>query len=119
MTGRRRPGRDGGQFTAEFAAGLPALLVLLLAGLTAVVAVSTQMQCQDAARDAALAAARGETGTTGYAPPGATVHIATSPDSVTAEVTASVPVLGAHLPRIRVRATAVAAREPDQSADIP
>jgi len=37
-------------------------MLLLFAGLTAVAAVSTQMQCVDAARAGAIAAARGEPG---------------------------------------------------------
>ncbi|MET8368286.1 hypothetical protein ABZU42_01000, partial [Micromonospora profundi] len=41
----RAAGGDRGSFTAELAAGLPALLLLLLAGLTAVNAVSTRASC--------------------------------------------------------------------------
>lgn len=122
MTRRRWPGRDRGQFTAELAAGLPALVLLLLAGLTAVVAVSTRMQCLDAAREGALAASRGgpgEAAAARVAPDGASIHIATSADSVTASVTAPVPLLGSHLPHLTVHATAVAAREPDQPGVIP
>ncbi|TBL32707.1 mucin-associated surface protein, partial [Verrucosispora sp. SN26_14.1] len=51
MTGRRPAGRDRGSFTAEMAAGLPALVLLLLVGLTAVNAVSTRAACLDAARE--------------------------------------------------------------------
>jgi hypothetical protein len=122
VTGRRRPGRDRGQFTAELAAGLPALLLLLLAGLTAVLAVSTRLQCLDAAREAALAGARGApagAAAAREAPPGAIVHIAMTTDTVTAEVTAAVPLLGAHLPHLTVHAAAVAAREPDQAGTTP
>jgi hypothetical protein len=122
VTRRRWPGRDSGQFTAELAAGLPALVLLLLAGLTAVVAVSTQMQCLDAAREAALAASRGDPGEAAaarVAPAGASIHIAMSADTVTAWVAAPVPLLGAHLPHLTVHGTAVAAREPDQPGDIP
>jgi hypothetical protein len=122
LIGRRWPGRDRGQFTAELAAGLPALLLLLLAGLTAVVAVSTRLQCLDAAREGAIAAARGESGTAaaaGEAPPGATISVATAGATVTAAVSAPVRVLGGHLPQITVRATAVAAREPDTVGSVP
>ena len=70
MTGRRRPGRDRGSFTAELAAGLPALMVLLLVGLTAVAAGVAKVQCVDAARDGALAAARGEPAPPGGRPAG-------------------------------------------------
>ncbi|MGW4500288.1 TadE family type IV pilus minor pilin, partial [Micromonospora sp. NPDC004336] len=48
MNGRRRAGHDRGSFTAELAAGLPALLLLLLAGLTAVNAVGTRAGCLQA-----------------------------------------------------------------------
>jgi hypothetical protein len=118
---RRWPGRDRGQFTAELAAGLPALMLLLLAGLTAVVAVSIRLQCLDTAREAALAASRGDPGGAAarQAPPHATIHIATAADTVTVDVAAPVPLLGAHLPRLTVHATAVAAREPDPLEAVP
>jgi Flp pilus assembly protein TadG len=112
---RRRPGRDRGSYTAELAAGLPALLLLLLAGLTAVIAVTTKGQCVDAAREGALAAARGESGTTAagrVAPAGATVSVGGG-DLVTVTVRAPVRVLGNSLPTFTVDATATAAREPD------
>jgi len=97
------------------AAGLPALLMLLLAGLTAVSAVTTKAQCVDAAREAALAGSRGEAGVAaglGAAPPGATVAVAVDGDRVVATVRTPVRALGARLPRITVSATAVAAVEP-------
>jgi Flp pilus assembly protein TadG len=136
VTGRRRAGRraerlsprtcatgcpriwDGGErgsFTAELAAGLPALVLLLLAGLTAVGAVTTRAGCLDAAREAALAAARGEPGSAAgarYAPTGADISVSVSGDRVTATVRAPVRALGGRLPRISVSATAVAAVEP-------
>ncbi|NYF56495.1 TadE family type IV pilus minor pilin [Micromonospora purpureochromogenes] len=115
MSRRRPAGRDRGSFTAELAAGLPALLLLLLAGLTAVDAVTTKAACLDAAREAALAAARGESGTaagTRIAPPGAVVSVSVNGERVTATVRAPVRALGARLPRITVAATTVAAVEP-------
>ncbi len=48
--------------TAEFALLLPAVVVLLALALGTVRAVVTQVQCVDAARAAARAAARGESG---------------------------------------------------------
>ena len=122
MNGRRWPGRlralggDRGAFTAELAAGLPALMLLLLAGLTAVGAVTAQGQCVDAAREGALVAARGGPGiadATRIAPAGASVDLVEGADTVTVTVRAPVPILGGHLPAITVRAEAVAAREPD------
>ncbi|MFE9691711.1 TadE family type IV pilus minor pilin [Micromonospora sp. NPDC005806] len=97
------------------AAGLPALLLLLFAGLTAVDAVTTRAGCLDAAREAALAASRGESGSAvgaRYAPAGADVSVTVSGDRVTATVRAPVRTLGARLPRFTVSATAVAAVEP-------
>ena len=122
MSRRRWPGRDRGSFTAELAAGLPALMLLLFAGLTAVAAVSTQLQCVDAARAGAIAAARGDPGAAAaarIAPAGSDVSVAVGPDAVTVTVGAGVPLLGGHLPALTVRATAVAAREPDAGGALP
>ncbi len=108
MIGRRRPGRDRGSFTAELAAGLPALMLLLVAGLTTVAAVTTKGRCIDAARAGALAAARGEDGPAAaarVAPPGTTVTVA--PEGETVRVVARCPV-GV----LTVEAAAVAAVEP-------
>ncbi|MBO4207846.1 TadE family type IV pilus minor pilin [Micromonospora echinofusca] len=116
-----RAGRDRGSFTAELAAGLPALMLLLLAGLTAVNAVTTKAHCVDAARDAALAAARGEAGDAAgrrAAPDGATVSVNVGGDLVTATVEAPVRLLSTRLPRFTVSATAVAAVEPGQSGPV-
>ena len=115
MTGRRLAGRDRGSFTAEMAAGLPALLLFLLTGLTAVNAVSIRSTCLDAAREAALAASRGGDGTlTGsrYAPPGATVTVVLDGELVRATVRAPVRVLGGDLPAVTVVGVAVAVAEP-------
>jgi hypothetical protein len=114
VTRRRPPGRDRGSFTAELAAGLPALMLLLFAGLTAVSAVTAKGQCVDAAREAALATARGAPAPVQFSPPGASVEIEIGDDVVTARVRAPVRLLGAHLPVITVEGTAVAAREPTE-----
>lgn len=121
---RLGPPSDRGAFTAELAAGLPALMLLLLLGLTAVVAVSTRMQCLDAAREAAIAATRGEPAAEAaarVAPAGADVDVdvAQGADTVTVTVGARVRVLGGNLPLITVRATAVAAREPEDLGELP
>jgi Flp pilus assembly protein TadG len=124
---RRWPGRDQGSFTAELAAGLPALMLLLLAGLTAVGAVMTKAQCVDAARAGAIAASRGEPGIPAaarIAPDGASVSvtpdgssIAGAPGGGTVTVTVEAPIrlLGGALPRLTVRSVAVAAMEPTGS----
>ncbi|GLH98334.1 hypothetical protein Pa4123_36090 [Phytohabitans aurantiacus] len=113
---RCRGGRhERGSFTAELAAGLPALMLLLFVGLTAVGAVTTKAQCVDAAREAALATARGESGVVAgerTGPPDATVTIFVDGDLVVATVRASVRALGAHLPSTTITATATAVLEP-------
>lgn len=116
MIRRRQPGRDRGAFTAEFAAGLPALLLLLFAGLTAVAAVTAKGQCVDAARDGALAGARGGgafAAAERVAPPDAGIDVARGSDTFTVTVRAPVRLLGAHLPAITVEGRAVAAEEPE------
>ncbi|WP_422734428.1 TadE family type IV pilus minor pilin [Micromonospora sp. WMMD558] len=115
MTRRRWAGRDRGSFTAELAAGLPALLLFLFTGLTAVHAVGTKGECVHAAREAAIAASRGDDGRAAadrVAPPGAEVSITVDGDRVRATVRAPVRALGARLPRLTVAATVVAAVEP-------
>ena len=107
--------RDAGSATTELAVGLPALVALLLAGLTAVSAVTTQLRCVSAARDVALAAARGESGDEAgrrTAPDGATISITLEGDTVRAVVRAPVQPLGGLLPRLTVSASALAAVEP-------
>lgn len=121
--GRYRGGqRDRGSATAELAVGLPAVVGLLLAGLVAVGAVTTKLECVDAARDAALAAARGQSGTAAgqrAAPDGAQVSVTIDGDLVVATVQAPVPLLGARLRPATVTATAVAAAEPGWPEVVP
>lgn len=119
---RRRASADRGSFTAELAAGLPALVLLLFLGLTAVTAVTTNLQCVDAAREAALAASRGEPGEVAgraAAPAGATVSVSVAGERVQATVRAPVRALGARLPMVTVAASAVAAVEPGYPAAAP
>jgi len=97
-------------------------MLLLFAGLTAVSAVTAKGQCVDAAREGALAAARGDSGAAAasrVAPSGAEVRVGPDGDMVTVLVRAQVRLLGAHLPAISVEATAVAAREPDVADGTP
>jgi hypothetical protein len=124
VSGRRWPvrlrafGRDRGAFTAELAAGLPVLMLLLFTGLTAVGAVTAKGRCLDAAREGALIAARGGPGgenAARIAPAGARVDLVERGDTVKVTVRAAVPFLGGHLPAITVEASAEAAREPDGS----
>jgi Flp pilus assembly protein TadG len=111
-----RARRDRGSATVELAVGLPVLLLLLMFSLGAVNAVLARMQCVDAARDAALASARGGDGTgTGQrrAPRGAAVTVALDGQRATATVRLTVHPLGRYLPSVTVTGTAVADLEPD------
>jgi hypothetical protein len=108
--------RAEGSATAELAASLPALVLLLFAALTAVLAVRVQLECVDAAREAARAAARGESGVAAgqrVAPAGASVSVAVDGDTVRATVRVQVHPLGGHMSGFELSATAVAAKEPD------
>jgi hypothetical protein len=104
------------------AVGLPVVVLLLLTGLTAIGAVTTKLECVDAAREGVLAAARGEPGTDAArraAPDGAVVSVEVRGDTVLATVRAPAPVLGARLPSLVVTASAVAAREPGPPEPVP
>ena len=108
---------ERGSATAEFAVVLPAAVLLLTAGLTAVDAVTTRLECLDAAREAALAGARGESAADAAhrrAPPDATVTAAGNGDTFHAEVSAPVTLLGDLLPPFTVSGDAVAAMEPEE-----
>jgi hypothetical protein len=116
-----RADRERGSFTAELAAGLPALMLLLLTGLAAVDAVTAKARCVAAARDTALSAARGGAGIPDglrTAPEGAEISVRIDDGLVTATVRAPVRAIGARLPRVMVTATAVAAVEPGGSEPI-
>jgi hypothetical protein len=113
--------RDRGSATAELAVSLPALMLMVFLALTAVAAVRTQLQCVDAAREAARAAARGEPGPAAgrrVAPPGAVVTVTVDGDIVRATVGTHVRPLGGRLPGFDVSATAVAAVEPGAETDM-
>jgi Flp pilus assembly protein TadG len=106
---------DGGAVTAEFAVALPALVLLLGFGLGAIDATLDKLRCVDAARDAALAQARGADGVTAghaRAPAGAAVVVTTSGGVVRVTVTMTSRPLGPHLPGVGITSTAVAAIEP-------
>jgi hypothetical protein len=110
--------RDAGMATAEIAVALPALIVLVAAAMTAVSVLTAQLRCVDAAREAARAAARGETAATVTSlarrtgPTGAHVEVAGGVE-IRATVTAVARPAGGVLPAFRVSGTAVALREPE------
>jgi TadE-like protein len=124
---RRRSGTAGeaGMVTAETAVVLPVLLLVLAAAVAAVVVVGSQLRCVDAAREAARAAARGDSVAAvrevaaRAAPPGAGTSVAESADTVRVTVTARVRPLGPAPIRLQVSATAVADREPGAGARVP
>jgi hypothetical protein len=108
---------DRGSVTAELAVAMPALVLLLVVALSGVEALTVRLRCVDAAREVALAAARGGSGdAAGRAavPPGATVTIDADGDLVRAVVRLRVRPLGARLPGFLVEGTAVAATEPTE-----
>ena len=102
--------------TAELAMALPVLIIVLAAGLAAVTVVGQRVRAEDAAREAARAAARGDTVAAhrlvSQVAPGASVSMSQSADRTTARVSVVVHPLGAW-PAVTVAATAVAATEPD------
>lgn len=115
----RRP-NDQGTVTAELAACLPVLVLVLAVALTAVGAASTRVRLQDAAREAARLAARGdEPGAKKVAAriaPGSRLQLRISDGDVLATVDATVHPLTDALPGIPVAETAVAALEPAGSS---
>ncbi|MCB0927051.1 MAG: pilus assembly protein TadE [Mycobacterium sp.] len=110
--------RDTGSSTVEAAlaiATLAVVAVLLLAGFSA---LSAQVRCVDAAREAARLVARGEPAARdaaaldvarGIAPPGARIQIVRAPgDLIRVQVAVPAPLL----PGITVTGNAVAVAEP-------
>ncbi|WP_442929983.1 TadE family type IV pilus minor pilin [Mycolicibacterium sp. BiH015] len=86
-----------------------AVLAVCLAGLTA---ISMQVRCIDAAREAARLAARGDAASAtriaqGIAPPGAVIDVRRDGDFVAARVTAR----SALLPMVSISAESVSATE--------
>lgn len=124
-TSRARPTRsrdpaDRGMVTVETAiclGGVLVVLALVLAGLSALLG---QIQCTDAAREAARLVARGETEqarkvAAQIAPSGAAVTIAVTADTVT--VTVAARPVGDVLPGVSLHAEAYAVREPQPPDD--
>lgn len=113
---RRRPnGDDRGTVTAELAVCLPVLVLLLAVALSAVSVAGVRVRVQDAAREAARAAARGDPVAARrmaqqYAP-GASVSIGSADGEVTAVVRLSAHLLAGWLPAVTVQERAVAAVE--------
>jgi Flp pilus assembly protein TadG len=111
-----RSSGDRGMVTAELAACLPVLVLVLAVAVSAVSVASTRVRVQDAAREAARAAARGDDSAAlrlaQLAAPGAQVHVVRSGGDVTATATVPAHLLVPFLPAVTVTAHAVAAAEP-------
>lgn len=112
----RRLRGERGMVTVELAASIPVILLLLAFALTAIDAARARLACVDAARDGALAAARGSDADGQAAAlrlvPGATVAVSRAGGFVTVTVTAVAPLAGA-LPDVTVSASSTAAVEPE------
>ncbi len=102
--------------TAELVACLPVLILLLAFALSVESIGATRTRVQDAAREAARAAARGDLDTAhllaAEAAPGSTVSITSTADEVMAVVHIHVHLLARWLPSVTITERAVAAAEP-------
>ena len=109
--------------TAELAAALPVLMILVGVALAAVSLAGQRVRTADAAREAARAAARGDSVAAGrlaaQAAPGATVTISRSGDRIVAQVRVAVHPMGGWLPALQVVERAVAAVEPGDENGVP
>lgn len=110
-----------GSATAETAVLLPVLVIVLAAAVWVLACLAAQLECVDAARAAARAAARGDTPaavrTVGerLAPAGAAVRVSTGDGTVQVLVTAQARPFGQVLrvlPALAVSGRATAAVEP-------
>lgn len=106
--------------TAEMAACLPVLVLMLAVALSAVSVAGVRVRAQDAAREAARAAARGDPGQARQlaqrVAPGVTVDITTQGDEVIAMARISVHPVAGWLPSMTVTERAVAAVEPEAAS---
>jgi Flp pilus assembly protein TadG len=102
--------------TAELAACLPVLVLVLGVALTALTVVAARVRAQDAAREAARAAGRGDTAAAqrlaARAAPGAQVMVRQAGETVSAVVRIRVRPWGSWLPAVTVSERSVAAVEP-------
>jgi Flp pilus assembly protein TadG len=109
--------------TAELAAALPVLMILVGVALAAVSVAGQRVRTADAAREAARAAARGDSVSAGRlaaaAAPGAAVTISRSGDQIVAQVRVALHPMGGWLPAIQVAERAVAAVEPGSQSGVP
>ncbi len=107
----RHNSRDSGMVTAELAATMPALVLMLTIALGAVGAVTTQLRSEHAACLAARAVARGERPAMANMPQAAQLAVVTEAGMVRATVQAHMRLGGAALPAVQISAVCVAAAE--------
>lgn len=112
---RRPRAPDQGSVTVESAIALCAFIVVLGLALAGITAVTDQLKCTAAAREAARLVARGEpdrarSAAADIAPSGARIDIAVHGDAITVEVGAEPA--GGLLPGLRLTARAYAVAEP-------
>lgn len=119
MAGRPRCRGDTGAVTVEAAISIGALVAVLALVFGGIAAVTDQLRCTDAAREAARLAARGDRdgareAVAAIAPAGATLELLPDGDGLTAIVRAA-PV-GGLLPGLRIEGRAFAVTEPGAGA---
>ena len=107
---------DRGSVTAELAAALPALMLVISVAVSAVAVAGARVRVADAAREAARAAARDDPDAartlTEQSAPGAAVVVDRRGAIVVATVRLVVHPAGGWLPALTVTESAVAAAEP-------
>jgi len=107
---------EDGAVTVEAALAIASLVTVLVLCLGALLSISHQVRCQDAAREAARLAARGDRDravevATRVAPAGARVSLTEEGDLLVAGIDADAPLL----PMLTLTAEAVAVREPESA----
>lgn len=116
MKRRPRLRGDAGMVTAELAACLPVLVLLLAVALSAVTVSGARVRVHDAAREAARSAARGDQAAAQalaqQAAPGVEVQIWVDGAQVVAVATLHVQLLASWLPSVQVTERSVSAVEP-------
>jgi hypothetical protein len=108
-------GGDRGMVTAELAAALPVLVLVLGAALAVLRVSAMQLHLVDTTREVARAAARGDTAAVSrfeHSGVGARISLTRDGDEVTARASLMVPVLGSWLGPVTVSAQSTALLEP-------
>ena len=117
---RCSPGRrercDRGTVTAELAACLPVLVLVVGVAISTVTVLGARVRATDAAREAARAIARGDSATAALvvreATPGGRLQLIRHGDLVTATVTWVVHPLASWLPALTITGSATTVTEP-------